>query len=416
MRIENLRTEQRGARVRVAATLIWEQRKRPAQEIYFETTEEFAEDISCNPHAFLIAGIIPAMYYGESRITIDEAICPQLREGLITNMSWLSHWYGGDCQPIPIEAKIQSYPKKNHPNHRVGSFFSGGVDALATLRTNRLDFPLKHPMSIKDGIIIHGLLGHEDEGDELDLAFKHVINSLLQIAHETKITLIPIYTNIYSHIKDLDRNYYFWGDYFSGAALAAVAHALSSRLTEVKIASTLDIPSMQALPSHPVLDPNYSSFNLQIKHDGITLSRLAKIKLLTEWDTALNNLRVCNRKPNERTPCLNCSQCEKCFRTMLALIALDAQDRCNAFDFNNLTEESLVSRARVHKITLSSYEELLMPLKQQDRQDLVRGINRIITRYHEKDLKGIIKKIDRSLLKRFIYKKSINKTKISTTG
>ena len=410
MKIKNLRKEQVGDRVRVVASLIWEQRKRPDQEIYFETTKEFAKIISCNSNSFLIPGAITAMYYGESLITIDEEICPLVREGLITNMNWLSHWNDVECQPIPIEARNQSIPNKIQLEHRVGSFFSGGIDALATLRTNRIEFPLEDPMSIKDGIIIHGLLGHEQEGDELKLPFQHLINSLQKIAHETKITLIPIYTNVYSHLKDLDPNYHFWGNYFAGAALAAVAHTLSPRLTEVKVASTLDIPNMQNLASHPILDQNYSSFNLRIKHDGVTLSRLAKTELLTDWGTSLNNLRVCNKSQSDQAHDLNCSRCEKCFRTMLALIALDIQNQCEAFDFSNLTEESLVSTARVHDYTLSSYQELLVPLQNQGREDLVRGIKRIIVRYQEKDLKGIIKRIDRKLLNRMIEKK------LSTAG
>ena len=54
MKIENLRSEKRGDRSRVAATVIWEDCDRPTHEVYFETEEAFAKDLSCNPHSFLI--------------------------------------------------------------------------------------------------------------------------------------------------------------------------------------------------------------------------------------------------------------------------------------------------------------------------------------------------------------------------
>ena len=40
MRIENIRREKSGDRARVTATVLWEDCGRPAQDIYFETSEE----------------------------------------------------------------------------------------------------------------------------------------------------------------------------------------------------------------------------------------------------------------------------------------------------------------------------------------------------------------------------------------
>lgn len=65
MKIENLKSEKNADLARVAATITWENCDRPTQEIYFETTEAFAQDLTCNPHAFLVACIMPAMRHGE---------------------------------------------------------------------------------------------------------------------------------------------------------------------------------------------------------------------------------------------------------------------------------------------------------------------------------------------------------------
>ena len=142
MRIENLRSEKKGNRVRVAATVIWEDCDRPTQEVYFETDEVFADGLSCNPHAFLVGCIIPAMHYGEKRVIMDAEICPELRTGLITAMNWIRHWYyGPERNLVQIETKTRSNLLTPRTTERAGFFFSGGVDAFATLRANRLTFP-----------------------------------------------------------------------------------------------------------------------------------------------------------------------------------------------------------------------------------------------------------------------------------
>jgi hypothetical protein len=64
MKIEDLRAEEQGTRTRVMATVSWEDCDRSKQEIYFETEKPFVEGLSCNPHAFLIAAVIPAFWSG----------------------------------------------------------------------------------------------------------------------------------------------------------------------------------------------------------------------------------------------------------------------------------------------------------------------------------------------------------------
>ena len=123
MKIENLRSQKRGSFARLVATLIWEERDRPPQEIYIETPQEFAQDLSCNPHAFLIAGALPAMYYGEHRVAINAEICPELKDGLLTVMHWLHHWFKDRYQPIQIEAKTRANLSNPRTPDRKGLFF-----------------------------------------------------------------------------------------------------------------------------------------------------------------------------------------------------------------------------------------------------------------------------------------------------
>jgi hypothetical protein len=402
MRIENLRSEKKGDRARVAATVSWEDCDRPTQEVYFETDEAFADSLSCNPHAFLVGCIVPAMHYGEERVFLDAEICPELREGLITAMSWLRHWYyDPDRQLVRIEAKTRSDLPTPRTPERAGFFFSGGIDSLATLRSNRLNFPLEHPGSIKDGLLVYGLEIDEPE------AFEHVMSSLSKVARDAGVTLIPVYTNV----RCLDDDWGFWEYEWQGAVFSAIAHAFSQRLTVVSVASSDDIPSLglvnskmfQPLGSHPLIDPNYSSSDLRIRHDGIALSRLDRARLVADWDVALQNIRVCNKSERYRSGMLNCGRCEKCVRTMLELLALGALDKTRAFPVDDVSEELVPARrlepGEEYGVAIY-YLELLPHLAERGRHDLVRAIEYRIAVYLDREpgWRGRIKRFDRKYL------------------
>ncbi|MCK4785577.1 MAG: hypothetical protein KAV87_17620 [Desulfobacteraceae bacterium] len=389
MRIEDLRTVQNKNRVRVAATVIWEDCDRPTQEFYFETDEEFARDLSCNPHAFLVACIMPAMRHGEERLSIDAEICPELRHNLITAMRLICHWYdwyGPDRELVRIETKGMSDGRSTPTQERAAFFFSGGIDSLATLRANRLNFPLEHPSSFKDGLVVHGIQ------PEIDNLFEHVMSSLSFIAKEACITLVPVSTNI----RYLYDNWAFWLDEFEGAVFSAVANALSHRITSVTIASSFNVSNLHPHGSHPLLDPQYSSSDLRIRHDDVTISRLDKTKLVADWDVALQRIRVCNRPEPPKN--LNCGKCEKCVRTMLALLALDAIDRTRSFPANDVSEELIRSMEELDDTTYPFYPELIGPLAEIGRHDLTRAIESKIALYFLPEWKKNLKKKFRKTL------------------
>ena len=395
MKIENLRTETQADRVRVVATVIWENRDRLAQDIYFETTAEFASDISANPNAFLTACTLPAMHYGEKRIAIDAPICPQLKEGLITVMNCLVSWYGNKLKVIPIEAPVQSEVPLIPP--RAGCFFSGGIDALCMLRNNHLHFEPTHPNFIKDGLIVYGILRGEDCKDP---SFDYVLQGASAVAQDAGINLISVYTNAYAHLKDLDPKYNFWKYEYHGSFLAAVAHVFSSRLTTASIASTYNLANLDYWGSHPLLDPNYSSSNLQIRHEDAALSRLSKTKIVSEWDVALQHLRVCNDKNSYRDGNYNCGRCEKCVRTMTALLTLGLLDKTPTFKVKDVSQKLLNQAVTItDSYEEACYRELIPPLAQMNRTDLINGIRKEILSFQ---IKQAIKSFDRVFLDRLL--------------
>jgi hypothetical protein len=365
-------------------------------DVYFGTTLEFADALSCNPHAFLVACTMPAMRFGERRIFIDAEICPELQDGLVTAMGLICNWFDW-YKPeslVRIEAKQQKHIASSSKIPRAGFLFSGGIDSLATLRANRIHYFSKHPGFIRDGLLIYGLEVTQPKN------FEYVLKSMSLLAQDAGVTLIPVYTNI----RDLgpENSKIFWHDFwvheFMGATFSAVAHAFSGRLSALSINSCHDIPNLMPYSSHPLLNPLYSSSDLRIRHEGIHLSRFDKTRLVSDWDLALQHLRVCNRTEYYTDKTLNCGFCEKCVRTMLALVASDALKKTTAFPVNNVTQELVNEAVHLKANTLPLYGELLAPLAEAGRHDLVDAIQQKLKDYHGKDFRGRLKSIDKQYM------------------
>ena len=364
MKLSNF-TLVRGDKTRISAKVTWEECEQPEKEIFIETPGEFGSSLRLNPAAFLVGTIIPAMHFKEKRIALDAEICPGLLEGLENVMALMGNWTKGEWRPLAIECSNSPHPAEESPNRGAGMVFSGGVDSVAALRLNRLRYDKDHPGYIKKCFFIHGfdIGGVKARGMKYDV-FERALKAMKNITDDARADLIPVYTNI-RHLCD-DRD--LWLDRFFGAVLAAVAHGFSSLIDYFYIASSYDINHLVPCGSHPLLDPEYSSFNLKIRHRDFAWSRIDKIALISEWDTGLNNLRVCLANVKDR---LNCGKCEKCVRTMTGLVAVDALQKSKAFIENEVTP----SMFEPFKINIRHrgpfYEELLPLLQKKSRTDLV---------------------------------------------
>jgi hypothetical protein len=341
--------------------------------------------------------VLPALQHGEQRITMSEPIEPELRNNLLEALSWFRRW-GLVQSTIQIETQYEPRYPRAIPI-RKGSFLSGGIDSLAILRANRLDFPLSHPAAIQDCLFVHGFdIGGLKEGDaEID-SFKLALNALSSIAKDAKVNLIPVYTNVRHLCDDL----HFWIYQFHGAALSSVAHAFSQRLTSVSIASAYKIQNLRNKTTHPLIEPNYSSANLRISVGSLLYSRLERVQMIADWPVALANLRVCTLNPSGE---LNCGKCEKCLRTMLQLLASDCLAKALAFPKQEVSPEMLETLHLTEPYQDLWYEELIEPLAARGHQDLVDVIQEKRTEFREylmwkeeRDWKGAVKRFDRRYL------------------
>ncbi len=363
MKIHTFTLKRHRENIRASAAVQFEESDLGEKEVFIETASVYEAGFSADPAAFLVGCLVPAIHLGERRIRIEEPVCPFLLEGLHTAMHILKEWTGGKYAPIAIEAPAAASVEPVTPP-RTGMVVSGGMDSLATLRLNRLHYPDTHPAYVKDCLFLHGF----DIGGVVRRGMKYPVferaqNALLKITQETHANLIPVYTNI-RHLCD-ERE--LWLDSFFGAVLAAAAHTFSKRLSLLFIASSYDIPHLHPCGSHPLLDPEYSSYSMRIRHRDYALSRLEKIAIVSKWDTAFQNFRVCLANVPDR---LNCGKCEKCVRTMTELLALGLLDKTGAFVENDVAPEQISRYDITIRVRPPFYRAMLPLLKAKERHDL----------------------------------------------
>lgn len=370
MKLVDLRKNTREGLTRVACTVVWENRPEPERDIYIETEAAFTDDIEPLAEAFVVGALIPALHFGEARLHIQAPICPRLKEGLQAVMGLMHHWTGGTMMPLDLDIPVRRAPLYPDRPGRSGLFLSGGIDSLAALRLNRLNYDAGHPGACKDVLLVHGFdIGGVTARGMKYHVFERAKAHLAPVAADAGVTLIPVYTNI-RHLCD-DRD--LWLNRFFSAVLAAVSHAFAPRLNRVEIAASHDLPSLVPCGSHPMLDPEYSSFDMQIRHRDVELPRLEKLRIVADWPAAMENLRVCLANVPDK---LNCGRCEKCVRTMTGLVAIGALTRCGAFAENDVVPD-LFDAFRINiRHREPFYEELLEPLAAMGRHDLTAVIQK----------------------------------------
>ena len=369
MKISNFSLIQDEESITAKALVSFEDCSQPDKEVFIKTSKAYAKYFDINPHSFLVGCLLPAIHFGEKRLVMDQEICPFLKEGLETAMHILSDWTKGKYHPLKIEAPVMSEIRQVK-TPVAGMFMSGGMDSLAALRLNRLHYPRKHPGYVKDGFFLHGFdIGGVVERGMKYHVFDRAMESISKITDDAELSLIPVYTNI-RHLCD-ERE--LWLNYFFGSVLAAISHSFSKRMNLVFIGSSYDIPNLHPCGSHPLLDPEYSSLDLRIRHRDYHLSRIEKIKIVSQWDIAFQNFRVCLANVPDR---LNCGKCEKCVRTMTELTALGLLAKTRAFVEDEITPKHISQFDITIRVRPPFYRPLIPMLKEQGRDDLAQAIEK----------------------------------------
>ncbi len=314
MRLFDLRRGTSEDAIRVSATVAWEDSDRPVREIWAEVAPEYGPALADELDGFAVAAAITAQHHGERRLLVEGTLCPRLREGLAAAVGLLANWFGTGSSPA-IESSGGTAPRFPAEPPRAAVFLSGGLDSLFSIARNRDRYPAGHPASFRDAIVLEGyIFAPADRSPRSEDYWRRTRRATSDVARAANLEPIFVRTNL----RTLDDDFTFFGAKYHSAALAAVAHLLSRRISAASIAADLDVPKVRPWGSHPVLDPLYSGSALAVLHDGIETSRIEKAARIAAWPEGLASLMVCTRGPLE-SGSLNCGRCEKCLRTLAAL-------------------------------------------------------------------------------------------------
>jgi hypothetical protein len=381
MKLLNLSDSREGNTRTISMDLEWEESGRPAQTLYFSADGTTAELLHASPDAFAVACLPMVAWVGEKRMQVEGTLCTRYRAGLNSLNQVYSGWFK-NVSRVALEPTAGFVPTTPPAQRRVASMLSGGVDGLASLRQNRLDYPLDHPESIRACISLFGVntYDHDENGPVAERlrAFSALQERLQGLAEAEQFELLAIRTNV----RTIGVDYSAWASVGFGGGHIAVAQLFQGTFDKILYASDGEGPNPHPGPIHPLVTPWFSSNAVVIQSDQDELLRSDKVALLADWDQGRQLMQPCHYVHIPKNGQINCGQCEKCIRTMLLLLGLGRLDEVSAFDDKNVTPSN------IRKIPLQNKRkaELLLqsiPLLQKaERLDLVRAIRRRVLKFH----------------------------------
>ncbi len=371
MRIERIRKENFAGGARVSADVTWERFQEATRTLYIETSEEFADDLGLSADAFLVAMMPLAQWRGEDRVLVEGTVCTRLRDGLAMAADLFASWYPR-CGAIRIEPTKGFVPTMPRETRRTASFLSGGVDALSLLRSNRLEYPDSHPRYISDCLLVFGLNSFDFDAsgfkkDRID-SFEAHARRMGEFAKGAGATLIPATSNVRTFYPDFAT----WGSVGFAAGIISVALCFGSRFDVVQLASVGLGTACPPGSTHPLLDEQFSTEAVQVRHAQPALSRMEKVRNVAAWPQGLAVLRSCFYHAIPEG--INCGKCEKCVRTMLALLALGKLKEATTFPGDDVTPGMFDAFEIERDDTRLYYEQIAAALEGQGRPDLEAAI------------------------------------------
>jgi hypothetical protein len=315
--------------VKDGSTILWakiefeKKQDRLPEYLWYRIPNQFAEFLTLQSDAFLIPGLLAGMQVKES-IAVRGPVSPRLAYDLEEYQYVLNLRMPEYIQPVEIKYN-ELKPLAVLPKG-VGSLFSGGVDSLFALWKHLPQNQPNRDFQISSSLFIRGFdigLNEENQYQILFSRYQKVLKGL-------NIDLIPLETNLVSIVfPRLKFNLLF------GPILAGCIHALSGLFKRFYIPSSRAYTQFRLrygpATSGPLTDRLLSSETLDMIHFGAAYSRVEKIREISDWAVAHQNLRVCTNSDFEQGYS-NCSRCEKCIRTMLPIYALGKMDKFMTFE------------------------------------------------------------------------------------
>lgn len=270
--------------------------------VWFRVPAQYSCHItpSCDP--LVVATLLLAMSQSMD-LKVHGQVSPSLLRNLTEFQAAWAAWRPNIYHPIEISAELEREEVNPEAEEKAIVAFSGGVDSCFTVWRHRTNNCGRRQRNLQAGLVVHGF----DIPLENQAAFDSATEKARTILSSLDMETISMATNI----RQLALN---WEDVF-GTAVASCLMLTQKSYTAGLIASSFPYQALSfPYGSNPVTDWLMSSQAFQIVHDAAEFTRIEKIRELTNWQEAQENLRVCwqGKEPDK-----NCGICEKCIRTML---------------------------------------------------------------------------------------------------
>ncbi|MGL5903301.1 MAG: hypothetical protein ACRCZO_11515 [Cetobacterium sp.] len=315
---------------------------------------EYNEDMSNVPNGIfnipLITNILPVIWLTDSELYIEE-LDKSFYESIIEiKKGYIDMYPETEFKGSIIVKNIVDYKYKVEKN-KVCTFFSGGVDSLATLINNLNKKP--------DLVTIWG----SDIKVENDKGWANVENEIKKIGKDFNLKNLIIKSTFRSFIneRELDETFSkqlkdgWWHGIQHGIGLIghAIPYAYKYNLEKILIPGThtSEVGKIRCA-SYPTIDEKVKYGSGIVIHDGFENNRQKKIEIIGKYIKELKNkvlIRVCWQGTTGK----NCSECEKCRRTIMGLIAEGINPSNHGF---------LVTEKTIINIKNMWYKDLSLPI------------------------------------------------------
>jgi hypothetical protein len=311
-------------------------------QVWYKIPLIFQEAITENQDPFVLSTLFMAMQKYSS-MRVHGCVSPSLLSNLCEFQEAWSAWLPKRYSAVRIitDQEKEVVKKKRDVTNGIAAF-SGGVDSCFTVWRHRPDQKSVRRSNILAGVMVHGL---DIPLSETEM-FKAAALKSSAMLKNLGMDCIPVCTN-FREIKC------FWSD-SHGAGVASCLSLLAGRYDVGYIASSSPYTRM-TLPwgSNPITDRLMSSKTFSIVHDGAAFIRREKLREISKWPAALENLRVCwEGREHDR----NCCSCEKCIRTILGFRVMGIE-LPRSFP-TDVTDEQILSLRGLKGTPLYYFEEI----------------------------------------------------------
>lgn len=324
------------------------QHARGSQEAHFRSG---SGPFSRGADALVPLGLLPAMAARENLHIRGEVSAKLARN--VEAIQDLLHAFDSNLKKVAVTFDETS--ARETAARGSAAFFSGGVDSFYTALKNR--------EQLSALIFVRGF---DIDSSRTEL-FDVVIPPLRDASESLGLALVEVETNI----RDVFDGFVDWTYFGHGAVQAALGLALEPQFGRILLAGPYSYRHLTIIGSHPMLDPMWSSDQVEIVHDGAEMPRVGKIRAIADSQTAQRALRVCYY--NTPSVMYNCGQCFKCIMTAAILQSLGLEESFKSFP-RRIDPAEVLGIDTSDPIVRARYEDILRDLPDDDRSLALRMV------------------------------------------